>query len=107
MKHFLAIVAALAATPAMAQNATGDWRASLPPPEYDYEYKGQLVITKWNDYSIIRHICKDTSPPAVACSYRVYDSLTGKPLSCLIMLGPLVWDDPSQAIGQKPRPVST
>jgi hypothetical protein len=80
--------------PAAAQNATGDWRATLPPPEFDYEYKGQMIVTKWNDYSLIRHICKDIVPPAVACSYRTYELDTGKPVSCLIILGPLVWDDP-------------
>jgi hypothetical protein len=64
----------------------------LPPPEFDREYTGQLVVTKWNDYSLIRIICKDT-PNAVACSYRTYDSVSGKPISCLVMLGPGTWSD--------------
>jgi hypothetical protein len=36
MKHILAIVATLAATPAMAQNV-------IPPAEYDFPYKGAAV----------------------------------------------------------------
>jgi hypothetical protein len=35
MKHILAIVATLAATPAMAQNV-------IPPAEYDFPYKGEV-----------------------------------------------------------------
>jgi hypothetical protein len=56
-------------------------------------YTGQVHVTKWNNYDLIRLMCKD-SPGALACSYRVYDSKTGKPISCLIMLGPATWDDP-------------
>ena len=112
MKHILAIVAALAAaTPAMAQIDKSPWYGTptaptvlpgplvgvvptmpgyipLPPAEFDHEYKGQLVVTKWNDYSLIQLICKETKN-AIACSYRTYDSVSGKPISCLIMLGPL------------------
>jgi hypothetical protein len=64
----------------------------LPPPEFDHEYKGQLIITKWNDYSMIRLICKD-NPTAIACSYRTYDSVSGAAISCLIMLGPGAHDN--------------
>ena len=64
----------------------------LPPAEFDREYKGQLVVTKFNDYSLIRMICKDT-PNAIACSYRTYKVATGAPISCLIMLGPKAHDD--------------
>ena len=32
----------------------------LPPVEFDHAYGGQLVVTKFNDYSLIRMICKDT-----------------------------------------------
>jgi hypothetical protein len=64
----------------------------LPPAEFDHEYKGQLIITKWNDYSLIQMICKETTN-AIACSYRTYDSISGKPISCLIMLGPLAHDN--------------
>jgi hypothetical protein len=64
----------------------------LPPPEFDREYKGQLVVTKWNDYSLIRLICKD-NPTAIACSYRTYNSITGENISCLVMLGPMAWSD--------------
>jgi hypothetical protein len=61
---------------------------TLPPAKYDGEYRGgQLIVTKWNDYSLIQLICKDT-PNAVACSYKTYDPISGKLISCLIMLGP-------------------
>lgn len=53
---------------------------------------GQVVITRWNDYSLIRQICKD-SPDSIACSYRTYNSVTGAPISCLIMLGPMAHTD--------------
>jgi hypothetical protein len=107
MKYILAIVATLAAAePAMAQIDKSPWYGvpttpvqapalkpiSLPPPEFDHEYKGQMIVTKWNDYSLIRLICKDI-PTAIACSYRVHNSVTGKDISCLIMLGPMVHDD--------------
>jgi hypothetical protein len=91
MRYILAAaLLALSAAPAIAQGTTGNWRASLPPVEFDREYSGQMVVTKWNDYSLIRSICGDKK---VACSYRTYDSVTNKPISCLIMLGPLVWND--------------
>jgi hypothetical protein len=105
MKHILAAIALLAATPAMAQIDKAPWYGvpanptpalkpiPLPPPEFDREYKGQLVVTKWNDYSLIRHICKD-NPTAVACSYRTFYSVTGADISCLIMLGPMAHNDP-------------
>jgi hypothetical protein len=61
---------------------------TLPPAKYDGPYRGgQLIVTKWNDYSLIQHICKDV-PNAVACSYKTYETATGKLISCLIMLGP-------------------
>jgi hypothetical protein len=67
--------------------------APLPPAEFDRPYTGgQMIVTKWNDYNLLRLICKD-DPTAIACSYRVYDSVTGKSLSCLIMLGPAAHDD--------------
>jgi hypothetical protein len=67
-------------------------RVALPPTEFDRPYAGQVVITKWNDYSLIRHICKDV-PSAIACSYRTYDGVSGEALSCLIMLGPVAHND--------------
>jgi hypothetical protein len=78
MKHILAAIALLAATPAMAQIDKAPWYGvpanptpalkpiPLPPPEFDREYKGQLVVTKWNDYSLIRHICKEPPRPSLA-----------------------------------------
>jgi hypothetical protein len=67
---------------------------ALPPVRYDHEYTGgQLIITKWNDYSLIQHICADT-PNAIACSYKTFNTATGKLISCLIMLGPVAHDDP-------------
>ena len=65
---------------------------ALPPPEFDHDYKGQLVVTKWNDYSLIQLICKDT-PNAVACSYQTHDPVSGRLISCLIMLGPIAHND--------------
>jgi hypothetical protein len=64
----------------------------LPPVEFDHAYAGQLNITKWNDYSLIRVICEN--PNAIACSYRTYNTETKAPISCLILLGPKAHDDP-------------
>jgi hypothetical protein len=64
----------------------------LPPVEFDHAYGGQLVVTKFNDYSLIRMICKDV-PTAIACSYRTYKTASGEPISCLILLGPKVHND--------------
>jgi hypothetical protein len=78
----LARTTATPASPALPPYIT------LPPAKYDGPYRGgQLVVTKWNDYSLIQQVCGDT-PNAVACSYRTYDANTGKLISCLIMLGP-------------------
>jgi hypothetical protein len=65
---------------------------ALPPAEYDHEYKGKLTVLKEDNYVFIRHVCSDTKNP-IACSFRTYDDKTGETLSCLIMLGPDVWDD--------------
>jgi hypothetical protein len=65
---------------------------ALPPAEYDRPYTGKLTILKEDNYVFIQHVCADT-PNAIACSFRTYDSVTGETLSCLIMLGPDVWDD--------------
>ena len=114
MKHILAILAcavALMPQPANAQaNTEGlmDFtkqrlqpppaavptlkQIPLPPVEFDHPYAGQLNVTKWNDYSLIRFICKYT-PTSIACSYRTYNTATGAPISCLIMLGPKAHDD--------------
>jgi hypothetical protein len=64
----------------------------LPPPEFDHEYKGRLTIAKLDNYRLIRAVCED-NPDAIACSFRIYDSTTGAPISCLIMLGPMTHDD--------------
>ena len=65
---------------------------SLPPVEYDRKYTGQLIVNKMNDYSLIRDLCKETVN-AIACSYRSHEAVSGKPISCLIMLGPAAWND--------------
>jgi hypothetical protein len=64
----------------------------LPPPEFDHEYTGRLTIAKLDNYRLIRAVCEDNSD-AVACTYRIYNSVTGAPISCLIMLGPGTWSD--------------
>jgi len=93
MKTMYVIAAVLAlSTPALSQSAVNTWRAPLPPAEYDRPYPGQLIVTKWRDYNLIRYICSETKPPAVACSVFHHDG-DGKPTSCLIMLGPKVWDN--------------
>jgi hypothetical protein len=101
MRRLLAIALVALSVPAMAQTPTTkpvfphapNWRAPLPPPEYDHDYVGeQIIVTKWKDYNLIRFLCKDTKPPAVACSMYWFDG-NGKPTSCLIMLGPNVWND--------------
>jgi hypothetical protein len=110
MKHVLAILALVALTlpsgvaTQQANAQTNLWYSGtpqiapalkpvpLPPVEFDREYKGQLVVTKFNDYSLIRMICKDV-PTAIACSYRTYKTTTGEPISCLILLGPKAHDD--------------
>ena len=65
---------------------------ALPPLEYDHQYTGKLTVLKQDDYLLIRELCRDV-PTAIACSYRVYDIASGKPISCLIMLGPGTWED--------------
>jgi hypothetical protein len=67
---------------------------ALPPVEFDKPYTGQVVVTKWDNYDLVRLMCKDI-PNALACSYRVYN--TSNPAvstSCLIMLGPATHNDP-------------
>ena len=57
MKHFLAVVAALApAYPAQAQNV-------IPPLEYDHPYKGKLTITRSTSQVEIRLNCPPTAFP--------------------------------------------
>jgi hypothetical protein len=65
---------------------------ALPPAEYDRPYTGKLTVLKEPSYVFLRYVCRDT-PNAVACSYRTYDSVSGETISCLIMLGPDVWED--------------
>jgi hypothetical protein len=67
-------------------------KVALPPAEFDHEYKGKLTVLKEDNYVFIRYVCSDTVN-VVACSFRTYDSASGETLSCLIMLGPDVWDD--------------
>jgi hypothetical protein len=67
-------------------------RVALPPVEFDRAYEGKLTVLKEDNYVFIRHVCSDV-PNAIACSFRTYDSVSGETLSCLIMLGPDVWDD--------------
>ena len=87
------IPAKLAPPPATMPISPPPFPVALPPVEYDHRIRGQAdVITKKDDYDLIRLICKDT-PNAIACSYRTYDSVSGKPISCLIMLGPGTWED--------------
>lgn len=99
MRPTLATCALLAAMlPAHAQQpkptAALAWRVALPPMEFDRPYEGQLIVTKWKDYSLIRALChKEITVEAIACSIRTWDTATGRPIACLIMLGPKVWDD--------------
>jgi len=65
----------------------------LPPAEYDHPYAGKLVVLKEDTYNFIRHVCRHTTPNAIACSYRTFDSVTGQNISCLIMLGPDVHEN--------------
>jgi len=65
----------------------------LPPAEFDHEYVGRLTVLKEPTYNFIRHVCRDTTPNAIACSYRTFDSVTGQNISCLIMLGPDVHEN--------------
>jgi hypothetical protein len=77
MKHILAALILLATMQqALAQYAaipgspTLPAHVMIPPPKYDGPYRGgQLIVTKWNDYSLIRMICKDTVNP-IACSIQ-------------------------------------
>lgn len=80
-------------TPAAAQQtakAPLPARPFLPPPEYSGEYKGQVIVTKWHDYSLLRALCKN--PTTTACAFHIADK-DGGPVSCLIMLGPRHWND--------------
>jgi hypothetical protein len=65
---------------------------ALPPSRYDRPYEGKLTVVKENDYNLVRHVCSDV-PNAIACSYQTFDTATGKPIACLIMLGPAAHDD--------------
>jgi hypothetical protein len=79
--------------PAIPGSPTLPASIALPPPEFDGPYMGgQLIVTKWNDYSLIRMICKDTVNP-IACSYKTYETVSGKLISCLVMLGPVAHDN--------------
>jgi hypothetical protein len=77
MKHILTALILLATMQqALAQYAaipgspTLPAHVMIPPPKYDGPYRGgQLIVTKWNDYSLIRMICKDTVNP-IACSIQ-------------------------------------
>jgi hypothetical protein len=60
-----AIAKAEAKPAAIPGSPTLPAKIMLPPPMYDGPYMGgQLIVTKWNDYSLIRHICKETPLPA-------------------------------------------
>jgi hypothetical protein len=64
----------------------------LPPIKYDHEYRGgQVIVTRWHDYTLLRLICQDNF--AIACSYRAHNEITGEEIACLIMLGPMAWND--------------
>jgi hypothetical protein len=67
-------------------------RIMLPPPEFDHAYAGKLTVLKEDNYVFIRHVCSETANP-IACSFRTFDSVSGVTISCLIMLGPDVWND--------------
>jgi hypothetical protein len=55
MKHILAAICLLAATPAMAQYAgtTG----ALPPVEYDHPYSGKLTVERTPYQHVVRQNC--------------------------------------------------
>jgi hypothetical protein len=63
MKHILAVVAALAATPAMAQNMTG--ARVIPPAEFDHPYDGAVKVWRSSDQAEIKAKC----PPSVFPSH--------------------------------------
>jgi len=87
MKHILTILAlCCAATAANAQNAALK-PVPLPPAEFDHPYTGQVIVTKWSTFGLLRTVCKD-QPTAIACTLRTYNSATGAPLTCLVMIGP-------------------
>jgi hypothetical protein len=110
MKHILAILALAVAFVPQPANAQGTIPNGspyfqypptapamkpipLPPLKYDHEYRGgQVIVTRWHNYDLLRLICKD-NPTALACSYVVRNEITGEQISCLIMLGPAAWDD--------------
>jgi hypothetical protein len=113
MKHILAILALAAAfvpQPASAQvNTDGLMEFTqqriakpgtapamkpipLPPVAFDREYKGKLTVVKENDYVLVRYICRE-NPQAIACSYRVHNSINGNQISCLVILGPVAHND--------------
>jgi hypothetical protein len=91
--HARALAKATAKPAAIPGTPTLPARIMLPPPKCDGPYMGgQLIITKWNDYSLIRMICKDTPNP-IACSYKTYEIASGKLISCLVMVGPVAHDN--------------
>ena len=78
--------------PELAPAPVPAFKIPLPPAEFDKPFTGHVVVTRWNDYSFVRNICKD-APNAIACTLRTYNPTTGAPIACLIMLGPMAHTD--------------
>jgi hypothetical protein len=51
-KHILAAICLHAATPAVAQNSS-----AIPPPEYDFPFKGKLTIERTSYQHVVRQNC--------------------------------------------------
>jgi hypothetical protein len=58
MRHILAMVVTLAATPAWGQT-----NIAIPPPEYDHPYKGKITIQRFSDQKVLRAQCSPSPFP--------------------------------------------
>jgi hypothetical protein len=116
----LALLAALAATPAAAQsrmeqswlkNLTPDpprqkaaSRQILPPVEYDRPYPGQLVVTRVATEREVVNLCPKTAfPQKLGCSYMKDRMPDGSWAKCFVIM---VADDIIAAAGFTPEIVS-
>jgi hypothetical protein len=80
----IALLAALASSPAAAQQPMADPGWILPPERYDHPYKGHLTIQRATDEEMVRTCPAPlTLPKRIACAFPIPAAN-----SCLIVLAP-------------------
>ena len=77
MKHILAAICLLAATPAVAQNSS-----AILPPEYDFPYKGKLTVER----TPYQHVVRQNYPKVVI------------PLIPLLLMALIIFTDTDLAV---------